>query len=249
MNKKIANRIKILVVVGILAVLSVGGIRAYMTDHETAANEFTIGKVDFNLYETSWDGELPDGTYIATAANALGKNQAKNLYSGQVIPKDPAIKNNSKNDAYVRMGVRIPVAEVVAADRYGNILNNGEPIETELFSYVENTGTGMRQVPGSPRVEYATPSTPGIATPSTAQRVYHVYEYEYTGGGSTEIPLPAGQDILPLFNEVIFANIVDGEVEAETEFIHVSFKAIQSGGFDSPEEAWDAYARQNPKRE
>ena len=159
MNKKIANRIKILVVVGILAVLSVGGIRAYMTDHETAANEFTIGKVDFNLYETSWDGELPDGTYIATAANALGKNQAKNLYSGQVIPKDPAIKNNSKNDAYVRMEVRIPVAEVVVADRYGNILNNGEPIETELFSYVENTGTGMRQVPGSPRVEYATPST------------------------------------------------------------------------------------------
>jgi len=246
MNKKISNRVKILVAVGVMAVLSVGGIRAYMTDHDVAANEFTIGSVDFNLYETSWDGELPDGTHIATAGNALGKNQAENLYSGQVIPKDPAIKNNSKNDAYVRMEVKIPVAEVITADEEGNLLNNGLPTETELFSYEENPGTGMRRVSDSPAIEIATPSDVGIATPSEARRVYHVYEYEYTGGGDIEIPLPTGQDIPPLFYQVTFANIVDGHVDEETEFIHVGFKAIQAGGFNSPEEAWAAYARQNP---
>ncbi len=232
------QRGKFLAAVALIAAFSLGGIRAYMTDHETAVNEFTVGKVDFNLYESSWDGEGPDGSYIAADSNALGINQAKNIYSGKVIDKNPAVKNNSKNDAYFRMYVRIPVASVVTADRSGRVLNGGMAVETDLFTYTENAGTGMRKI--SDYYEG------GVASDSNAGRKYHVYEYAYTGGGWTEIPLPAGQDIPALFNQVAFANVIEGQVDGNLEFIKVDFKAIQSGGFASPSEAWLTYGRQNP---
>lgn len=245
MKRKTSNKVKILIAAGLIAILGIGGIRAYMTDHGMKQNSFTVGKVDFNLFEKNWDGELPDGSYAtpstATPSEALGINQAQDIYSGKVINKDPAIKNNSRNDAYLRMSVKIPVAEVVTAAEDGTVLNGGIPTETELFTYKENPGTGMRRVSATPRVE--------TATSSNAVRVYHVYDYQYTGDENHEIPLPAGQDIPPLFSNAVFANVIEGYVDEETEFITVDFKAIQSGGFKSAYEAWAAYEKQNPKRE
>ena len=128
-KKKMKQKIKILAAICLIAILSLGGTLAYMTDYEAAENKFTVGKVDFNLYETNWDGELPDGSYAsssnATPSDALGINEAKDMYAGKEIPKDPAIKNNSKNDAYLRMTVTIPVARVVTADEDGNLNYGG----------------------------------------------------------------------------------------------------------------------------
>lgn len=247
MNIRISNKTKIMAAIGLLAAFTVGGTMAYMTDRETAENIFTVGKVDFNLYEESWDGEQPDGTYAtpseatpseASPSDALGVDQARDLYSGKVINKDPAIKNNSRNDAYLRMSVKIPVANVVTADEYGELNNDGIPEETELFTYIENADSGMTRVSDIPEV----------ATGSDAGRAYHVYEYMYTGDGDTEIPVPAGQDIPPLFNQVMFANVIEGQVDEAMEFLTVDYKAIQSGGFVDPDEAWAAYNRQNPGR-
>lgn len=232
------NRAKLLAAICLLALLSLGGTMAYMTDHESAENRFTVGKVDFNLYERNWDGERPDGTYAtssnatssnATSSNALGMEQAENMYAGMKINKDPAIKNNSKNDAYLRMTVKVPVATVSTADRDGNLVDGGIQKETELFSYELNPYCGMKPVSYWPTVENG----------------FHVYEYMYTGDGYHEIPVPAGHNIPPLFHTVTFANVVDGEINEETEFIYVDFKAIQSGGFDTPEDAWRAYDNQS----
>lgn len=232
------NRAKLLAAICLLALLSLGGTMAYMTDHESAENRFTVGKVDFNLYERNWDGERPDGTYAtssnatssnATSSNALGMEQAENMYAGMEINKDPAIKNNSKNDAYLRMTVKVPVATVSTADRDGNLVDGGIQKETELFSYELNPYCGMKPVSYWPTVENG----------------FHVYEYMYTGDGYHEIPVPAGHNIPPLFHTVTSANVVDGEINEETEFIYVDFKAIQSGGFDTPEDAWRAYDNQS----
>lgn len=232
------NRAKLLAAICLLALLSLGGTMAYMTDHESAENRFTVGKVDFNLYERNWDGERPDGTYAtssnatssnATSSNALGMEQAENMYAGMEINKDPAIKNNSKNDAYLRMTVKVPVATVSTADRDGNLVDGGIQKETELFSYELNPYCGMKPVSYWPTVENG----------------FHVYEYMYTGDGYHEIPVPAGHNIPPLFHTVTFANVVDGEINEETEFIYVDFKAIQSGGFDTPVDAWRAYDNQS----
>lgn len=248
----ISNRTKILATLGLIALLSTGGIFAYLTDQDAAANQFTVGKVDFNLYEESWDGERPDGTYgtpsdatpsDATPSDALGIDQAQDMYAGKVINKNPAIKNNSKNDVYLRMSVKIPAAEVVTVQEDGTISNGGYPILTELFTYEENPGTGMRRVSDYPTIATDSNATP--ATGSDASRAYYVYEYEYVGDGDTEIPLPAGQDIPPLFDQVVFANVIEGQIDENTEFISVDYKAIQSGGFDTPEEAWNAYNNQH----
>ena len=99
----------------------------------------------------------------------------------------------------------------------------------------------MRRVSQLPQVE--------VYTDSNAQQIYHIYEYQYTGGGSREIPLPAGQDIPALFDEVVFANIIGDQLDGAVECIQVDFRAIQSGGFESPEAAWSAYERQNPQLE
>lgn len=232
-KKKMKQKIKILAAICLIAILSLGGTLAYMTDYEAAENKFTVGKVDFNLYETNWDGELPDGSYAsssnATPSDALGINEAKDMYAGKEIPKDPAIKNNSKNDAYLRMTVTIPVARVVTADEDGNLNYGGQEADTELFTYELNPDSGMRLLSSEPEEKDG----------------YHIYEYIYTGGGWKEIPVPAGQDIPPLFHKVTFANVTGGQIDESTEFIHVDFKAIQSGGFDSPEQAWNAYHNQS----
>lgn len=237
-NKKaLKNKIKGITAVALIVLLSLGGTMAYMTDYEAAENKFTVGKVDFNLYESAWDGEQPDGTYAsssnasasdASPSDALGIEQAKDMYAGKEIPKNPAIKNNSKNDAYLRMSVKIPVAKVITADVNGLVNYNGQAVETELFTYQENPDSGMRRLNSQPREENG----------------YHIYDYIYTGGGWSEIPVPAGQDIPPLFDSVTFANILGGQIDEHTEFIHVDYKAIQSGGFSSPEEAWTAYEHQ-----
>ena len=58
-------------------------------------------------------------------------------------------------------------------------------------------------------------------------------------GGEEEIPL--------LFDEVVFANLADSSLNGTVEWIHVDFRAIQSAGFASSEDAWNAYDRQNPQ--
>lgn len=243
-KQKRKTRIKILAAVALIVALSLSGTLAYMTDYEAAENRFTVGSVDFNLYERNWDGELPDGSYAsssdasssnasssdASPSNALGIKQAEHMYAGKVIPKDPAIKNNSKNDAYVRMTVKIPVADVISAEDDGTLVAGGQAVETELFTYDVNPDSGMTLLSHSVSPEDNS----------------HIYEYIYTGGGNREIPVPAGHDIPPLFNTVTFANIVGGQLRDNIEFIHVDFKAIQAGGFDSPEEAWAAYQNQMP---
>lgn len=242
-KKKIRNRTKAMIAIGLIALLSLGGTMAYMTDYELASNRFTVGKVDFNLYESDWDGELPNGEYAspsdatpsdatssdASPSNALGIKEAENMYAGKVIRKNPAIKNNSKNDAYLRMTVKVPVASVITVADNGVVNNNGEEADTELFTYMVNEDCGMQLLSPYPKEEDGC----------------HIYEYIYTGGGQHEIPVPAGHDIPPLFDTVRFANVVGGQIDEKTEFIHVDFKAIQSGGFGSPDEAWAAYENQS----
>lgn len=241
-KQKWKNKLKVMAATALIVMLSLGGTLAYMTDYEAAENRFTVGSVDFNLYERNWDGERPDGSYAtssdasssnasssdASPSDALGIEQARHMYAGMEIPKDPAIKNNSKNDAYVRMTVKVPVAEIVTAAEDGTLNAGGQAVETQLFTYQLNPESGMRRLSGTP----------------VREGEYYVYEYIYTGGGWDEIPVPAGHDIPPLFHTVTFANIVGGELSESTEFIHVDFKAIQSGGFASPEEAWAAYENQ-----
>ena len=104
-QKKTKNKIKLFTAIALIAILSLGGTMAYMTDYEAAKNKFTVGKVDFNLYESKWDGELPDGSYAtpsdatpsdASPSNALASNRPRTCMQGWRFPKTRPSKTTVK---------------------------------------------------------------------------------------------------------------------------------------------------------
>ena len=78
----------IALIAALAAILVVGGTMAFFTDTKTKDNTFTIGNVSIDLDEPNWD---PDDT--------------DNKYPGEVIAKDPQVKNTGANDAFVRIKV------------------------------------------------------------------------------------------------------------------------------------------------
>lgn len=83
---------KKILTLGLVAALSataaIGGTLAYFTDRADATNTFTVGNVDIELVEPSWN-----------------KSAAKDLVPGQIVAKDPTVKNEGANACYVRVKV------------------------------------------------------------------------------------------------------------------------------------------------
>lgn len=76
----------------ILAVTAITGASlAYLTDEEEAENVFTVGNVDIDLTEDSW--------------NATGKEDAVDVYPGEPLAKDPRVENIGANPCFVRISV------------------------------------------------------------------------------------------------------------------------------------------------
>lgn len=73
------------------AVAIVGSSLAYFTDKEQKDNVLTIGNVDITLTEPGWDAE--------------GSKDAPDAYPGEPLRKDPTVKNEGKNPAFVRIKV------------------------------------------------------------------------------------------------------------------------------------------------
>lgn len=89
MNKK--KIMALCLIVCLLATAVVGGTLAYFTDSEEATNTFTVGNVDIDLTEPNWD--------------ATGKAEAKDVYPGEALAKDPTVTNNGANPCFVRIEV------------------------------------------------------------------------------------------------------------------------------------------------
>lgn len=100
--------------------MAIGSSMAYLTDHDSVTNKFSVGKVDIEGQEPNYTPD-PDG-------------KTNNILPTQVIKKDPQIKNVGKNDAYVYIDVSIPIAKVITVDAAGNRLNGGVAKDTELFT-------------------------------------------------------------------------------------------------------------------
>lgn len=100
--------------------MAIGSSMAYLTDHDSVTNKFSVGKVDIEGQEPNYTPD-PDG-------------KTNNILPTQVIKKDPQIKNVGKNDAYVYIDVSIPIAKVITVNAAGNRLNGGVAKDTELFT-------------------------------------------------------------------------------------------------------------------
>jgi len=82
------NLITSVVALSLVSLLGIGATLAYLTDSDAATNTFTSGSVKIDLVEPDWDPE-----------------KGQDLEPGDVIPKDPAIVNVGKNDAYMMIKV------------------------------------------------------------------------------------------------------------------------------------------------
>lgn len=82
------------------AVAVVSSSLAYFTDTDQKDNVFTVGNVDITLTEPNWD--------------ATGKEEAKDMYPGEAVAKDPTVTNVGANPAFVR--VKVDMNSDVAAN-------------------------------------------------------------------------------------------------------------------------------------
>ena len=123
----------------------------------------------------------------------------KNLVPTQEILKDPQIKNTGQNDAFVYLEVAVPVRNVITADREGNRINKKN---TELFTFSAGKEWTLLQ--------------------STQKEENKIYTYAYN-----KILKPS-ETTSPLFEKVIFANIIEGQLDAQKLSVPVKAYAIQS---------------------
>lgn len=208
------KKVAAFIVAGALcAALAAGSTMAYLTDKDEVTNQFTVGKVDIVGEEPNYTPD-PDG-------------KTDDIVPTEEIQKDPQIKNEGRNDAYVYMDVSIPIAKVITADEDGNRLNGGVAKDTELFTMnnVSKKWTLMYQK-------------------RVGSNMVYVYSYN-------EILAP-GKTTDPLFTSVTFANVIEGQIDEQQLDVPVNFYAIQAlntgDGSSVPEQAadaWEKYVNQN----
>ncbi|MBR2743680.1 MAG: SipW-dependent-type signal peptide-containing protein [Clostridia bacterium] len=220
--KKMGKKAKAVIAgLSVVAVVGVSGIIAYLTDTDTASNKFTVGQVKIDLQEDSWDN--------ATDTDSDGvPDFAENLVPNKTVAKDPKVKNVGKNNAYVYLKVKVPVATVITANANGTLKNNGTATKTPLFSYTVPSTSKWKQIAS------ATDET------DAGNTGYYTYVYYYN-----EAVAP-NATTATLFDTVTFANIVSNDPDAvgnlSEEQIDIEAYAIQSDELPANTTIEGAYA-------
>lgn len=127
------------------------------------------------------------------------EEENKTLIPTQEIAKDPQIKNTGQNEAFVYLEVTIPVRSVSTADSEGNRINKKN---TELFTFAAGKEWTLLQ--------------------SVQKEENKIYTYAYN-----KILKPS-ETTSPLFEKVTFANIIEGQLDAQKLSVPVKAYAIQS---------------------
>lgn len=94
MRKLKKQLLRTMIACGLVVSMAVGSTVAYLSDAETAANTFTVGKVQIDLEEPGYPGNDSD--------------EVENIIPNQEIVKDPQIENTGNNNALVFLRVEVP---------------------------------------------------------------------------------------------------------------------------------------------
>lgn len=208
MKKKL---MAIALAVCVVAVLAAGASLAYFTDKTEAANNtFTMGNVKITLDET--DLTKKDGSRTAEG------NTYTNLYPGMDMVKDPTVHNTGRNDAWVRVIVRVANGADFM-DQFKDTQYGGSPLE----GLTHGLGVGW-QITASTKdtatndmvytIVYNTVLKPGESTPAVFEKLY--------------IPATFGNGEMAA---ITYKNANDEAVNGFTMSIHA--EAIQSEGLNA----------------
>lgn len=208
MKKKL---MAIALAVCVVAVLAAGASLAYFTDKTEAANNtFTMGNVKIALDET-------DLTKDDNSRTAEG-NTYENLYPGMEMVKDPTVHNTGRNDAWVRVIVRVAngaafmdkfaIAPYASSPLEG--LTHGLGVGWQITASTEDTATNDMVY----TIVYNTVLKPGESTPAVFNKLY--------------IPATFGNGEMAA---ITYKNAQDESVNGFTMSIHA--EAIQSEGLNA----------------
>lgn len=164
MKKKL---MAIALAVCVVAVLAAGASLAYFTDKTEAANNtFTMGNVKITLDETDL---TKDGGSRTPAGNTY-----TNLYPGMEMVKDPTVHNTGRNDAWVRVIVR-----VANGAAFMNQFKDTQYGESPLEGLTHGLGDGWSIDASAPdgndmvyTIVYKNVLKPGESTPAVFNKLY-----------------------------------------------------------------------------
>ena len=153
----------------VVAVLAAGASLAYFTDKTEAANNtFTMGNVKIALDET----DLIKDDDSRTAEG----NTYTNLYPGMEMVKDPTVHNTGRNDAWVRVIVRVAngaafmdkfvIAPYASSPLEG--LTHGLGVGWQITASTKDTATNDMVY----TIVYNTVLKPGESTPAVFEKLY-----------------------------------------------------------------------------
>lgn len=208
MKKKL---MAIALAVCVVAVLAAGASLAYFTDKTGPANNtFTMGNVKITLDET-------DLTKTDNSRTPAG-NTYTNLYPGMDMVKDPIVHNTGRNDAWVRVIVRVTNGAAFM-DKFAIAPYASSPLE----GLTHGLGEGW-QITASTKdtatndmvytIVYNTVLKPGESTPAVFNKLY--------------IPATFGNGEMAA---ITYKNANNESVNGFTMSIHA--EAIQSEGLNA----------------
>lgn len=191
------------------AALMTSGIRAYLTDADTATNTFTVGEVKIDTLEPNYPGN--------------GSDEVKDLVSLEEVKKDPQVKNTGKNRAIVFSQVDIPMANIITADAQGY---RNPQANVELFNFRTEDAAFGEPAANSWHKEWILLNTEYIddkgltVMPEAAAYARRLFGHETV--------LDENETSVPVFDVVRLTNVIEGQVDNSTQNIILTTYAIQA---------------------
>ena len=209
MKKKITA---IVLVVIVLAMLFTGMTLAYFTDEDDATNVFTYGDVSIDVKEKGKDGQPVD------------EIEYKDVFPGGRYVKTPYIVNDGTSGAYVRIGVKVNRAALLALTGETAVGNTDALLE-ELVD-INTTCWKFAKV---------------VAEEENGEMVVTLW-YDYLDNGGI---LAAGEASAHLFTKVnipaeVTYDDLNGLNDKEKFTLVILGQAVQTASFDSYSAAFAA---------
>ena len=207
--------IAIVALVVLVAVASVLGTLAYLTDTKKVDNTFTMGDVKIKLDET--DVNNPEGDRVT-------KNEYA-VYPGAVVTKDPIVHNVGANGAYIRATVNVSDWMNLVAAYYPDFKETfpNEGYKAALNLLVGELGKGWSVVD----VE--------------AGNVFTIGQFDAKFILKYDGVLKSGEDTTAMFQTVTIPAGIDNENAKSFNSVEVVAQAMQADGFDTWEAAFAAF--------
>ena len=207
--------IAIIALVVLVAVASVLGTLAYLTDTKKVDNTFTMGDVHIKLDET--DVNNPKGDRVT-------ENDYE-VYPGAVVTKDPIVHNVGANGAYIRATVNVSDWMNLVGAYYPDFKETfpNEGYRAALNLLVGDLGEGWSVVD----VE--------------AGNVFTIGQFDAKFILKYEGVLKSGEDTTAMFQTVTIPAGIDNANAASFNSVKVEAQAMQANGFDNWEAAFAAF--------